>query len=145
MTNREYIKTTFLLQELKESTSIYEYLKANHGLFAETAFSEYLNQIIRNNKISKAELVSKSGLSKSYAYALLSGERKPSTRNRVISLAFCVNATLDETQNLLAFSEFHILSPKVQRDSAVIFALEQGLDYYQLLDLLFDLNLEGME
>lgn len=145
MTNREEIKTTFLLQELRETTSIYEYFKSNHSLFSETVFSEYLNQIIQNNKISKAQLVAQSGLSKSYAYALLSGERKPSSRNRVIALAFCVKANLEETQKLLAFSEFHTLSPKVQRDSAIIFALEQGLDLLQMSDLLFDLNLEGLE
>lgn len=144
MKDRQKIKTTFLLQELRESKSIYTYLQNNFEVFSDTVFSEYLSQIIIKNKISKSELVQQSGLSKSYAYALLSGDRRPPSRNRVLSLALAVRATLEETQNLLTYSEFTVLSPKTQRDAAIIFAIEQQLTALQLNDLLFDLGLEDL-
>ncbi|MDO4765556.1 MAG: helix-turn-helix transcriptional regulator [Eubacteriales bacterium] len=144
MKDRQEIKTTFLLQELRESKSIYTYLQNNFEVFSDTVFSEYLSQIIIKNKISKSELVQQSGLSKSYAYALLSGDRRPPSRNRVLSLALAVRATLEETQNLLTYSEFTVLSPKTQRDAAIIFAIEQQLTALQLNDLLFDLGLEDL-
>lgn len=145
MKSREEIKTTFLLNELKESKSIYEYLKANQAVFSETVFSDYLQHLIRKNKIPKTEVIMQSGLSKSYTYALLNGERKPPHRDRVIALAFAVKADLDEIQNLLIYSDFKPLSPKVERDAAIIFAVEQRLSCIQLIDLLFDLNLDPLD
>ena len=138
MKNREEIRTTFLLQELKESKSIYSYLQNNYEIFSEQIFTEYLKQLIDRNNIPKTELVLQTGLSKSYVYAILSGER-------VILMALAVKATLEEAQNLLVYSEYNPLSPKVQRDAAIIFAIEQQLSSFQLTELLFDLNLEPLE
>lgn len=145
MKNREEIRTTFLLQELKESKSIYSYLQNNYAIFSEQIFTEYLKQLIDRNNIPKTELVLQTGLSKSYVYAILSGERRPPSRNRVILMALAVKATLEEAQNLLVYSEYNPLSPKVQRDAAIIFAIEQQLSSFQLTELLFDLNLEPLE
>lgn len=145
MNNREEIRTTFLLQELKETKSIYSYLQNNFAVFSEHIFTEYLKQLIDRHKIHKTELVMQTGLSKSYVYAILSGERRPPSRNRVILMALAVKATLEEAQNLLIYSEYNPLSPKVQRDAAIIFAIEQHLNSMQLADLLFDLSLEPLE
>ena len=143
MKNREEIRTTFLLQELKESKSIYSYLQNNYEIFSEQIFTEYLKQLIDRNNIPKTELVLQTGLS--YVYAILSGERRPPSRNRVILMALAVKATLEEAQNLLVYSEYNPLSPKVQRDAAIIFAIEQQLSSFQLTELLFDLNLEPLQ
>ena len=145
MKDREELRTTFLLQELKETKSIYSYLQNNHAIFSEQVFTDYLKQLIDRNGIHKTELVMQTGLSKSYVYAILSGERRPPSRNRVILMALAVKATLEEAQNLLIYSEYNPLSPKVQRDAAVIFAIEQQLSSLQLTDLLFDLNLDPLE
>ena len=145
MNDRHKIRTTFLLQELRESKSIYNYIQANHELFSNEVFSEYLKLMILNNKIPKSELVKQSGLSKSYAYAILNGARRPPSRNRVILLGFAVKANFEEMQNLLVYSEYTPLSPRNQRDAAIIFAMEQNLTTAQLEDLLFDLELEGLD
>lgn len=143
--NRENIRTTFLLHELKESKSIYNYLKENHALFSETLFSEYLSQIVQDNHVHKSELIIQSGFSKSYVYAFLHGTRKPSTRNSVIILAISCRANLEQTQNLLMYADFKPLSPKVQRDCPIIFAIEQKLSVMQLTELLMDLEMEPLE
>lgn len=145
MKDRQTIKTTFLLQELRESKSIYSFIQENHELFTNEIFSEYLKKIIFRNKISKADLVKQTGLSKSYAYAILGGSRRPPSRNRVIAIGFAVKANLEELQKLLTYSEYTPLSPKIQRDAAIIFALEQDLNLFQLSDLLFDLELDDLE
>ncbi|RRD93916.1 hypothetical protein EII17_10320 [Clostridiales bacterium COT073_COT-073] len=145
MNDRRKIKTTFLLQELRESKSIYNYIRTNHEIFSDGIFSEYLKTLILKYKISKSELVRQSGLSKSYAYAILNGSRRPPSRNRVILMAFAVTANFEETQNLLIYSEYTPLSPKHQRDAAIIFAIEQKLNTIQLSELLFDLDLDGLE
>lgn len=145
MNNRQEIKTTFLLQELRESKSIYHYLQENQEIFSSHVFAEYLSHLISRNNISKSEFAFQSGLSKSYVYAILSGVRPAPSRNRVILMALSVKARLEEAQNLLIYSEYTPLSPKVQRDAAVIFAIEQQLSALQLSDLLFDLDLEPLE
>ncbi len=145
MNNRQEIKTTFLLQELRESKSIYHYLQENQEIFSSHVFAEYLSHLISRNNISKSEFAFQSGLSKSYVYAILSGVRPAPSRNRVILMALSVKASLEEAQNLLIYSEYTPLSPKVQRDAAVIFAIEQQLSALQLSDLLFDLDLEPLE
>lgn len=145
MKDRHKIRTTFLLQELRESKSIYNYIQANHELFSDGVFSEYLTNLVLKNKISRTELVKQLGFSKSYGYAILNGVRKPPSRNRVILLGFGVEATFEEMQNLLVYGEFTPLSPRVQRDAAIIFAIEQKLTSVQLADLLFDLELEGLD
>ncbi len=145
MNNRQEIKTTFLLQELRESKSIYHYLQENQEIFSSHVFAEYLCHLISRNNISKSEFAFQSGLSKSYVYAILSGVRPAPSRNRVILMALSVKARLEEAQNLLIYSEYTPLSPKVQRDAAVIFAIEQQLSALQLSDLLFDLDLEPLE
>ena len=80
--------TEYLFNEIKEATNIYTFLKENNLSLTPPTFGEYLNLLLTTKNIKKTQLLYVSGLSRSFIYALLKGDRIPS-RDSVINLSFC--------------------------------------------------------
>jgi len=133
--------TELLLNEIKEATNIYDFLKKNNQSFKSPEFSDYFNQLLLDKKISKSKLLYDSGLSRSYVYKLLSGTRMPS-RDTVILLALTIKASLEESYRLLKYSGYQPLYAKDLRDTIVIYGLNQGLTHVDVDNILYDLNIE---
>ena len=88
--------------------------------------SAYLDQLLEQYKMSIPDFIAKTYLSKSFVYQIFSGERNPG-RDILLRIAFAMNLTLDETQELLMMGQKGALYPKVRRDAALICCLEQRL------------------
>lgn len=141
---RQEIKTTFLLNQLKESHDLYHYIQNNQSAFRSDCFADFLNQLIERYHLSKGRLVTASGLSKSYAYEIFAGFKVP-TRDKILQLILSIHSTLDESQHLIVLGGYSPLSPKVQRDAAVIFGIEHQLSLVHINDLLYDLGLDTFD
>lgn len=100
---------------------------------------EYLSEMLVLHNIEKTACIETSTLSRTYAYQIFSGKRKPG-RNRLLALCLSMHLSLKETQLALNIAQLAILFPKRKRDAVIIFALEKKLSVQQTNHLLFELE-----
>ncbi len=115
-------KTENLNNELNNK-HIDDYIN-NHSFddFDSLNFSLSLKELINSKNIKISEVIKNSNLSKSYVYSILNGDRQAS-RDKIINLALCLKANLDECNSLLKSACFRHLHPKSKRDSIIIYCL----------------------
>lgn len=97
-----------------------------------------LREILDNAKVSVPKWIADVDISKTYGYQILRGERMPG-RDILLRTAFALQLSLKETQRLLAVGDCGALYPKVRRDAAVIFALNQKMTLWETEELLSSL------
>ena len=97
-----------------------------------------LREILEQAGMSAPEWIAGADISKSYGYQVLRGERTPG-RDILLRTALALQLSLKETQRLLAVGGCGALYPKVRRDAAVIFALNQNMTLLETEDLLSSL------
>lgn len=130
--------TEELLIDLKNSDNIENFIKKHESKFISKTSSEYLNEIAAIRNMSISDIAKKSGCGE-YVYKIFRGERNPS-RDTLISIAFGMKLSLEETQLLLRISKFAILDSRDKRDSIIIYCITHELEIFQADDLLFENN-----
>ncbi len=119
-------KTTEMLNhEIKTATDIEDYLLKNKDNMLDCSLPQYLEKLLAQKGISRAQAVRDSLLDRSYAYQIFSGEKTPS-RDKLLALAFGLCLTGDETQRMLKISCNRELYARDARDALILFALERG-------------------
>lgn len=129
--------TDNLCQELMDSPNLTQFLNQNKEQFVNVNLSELLNQLFESKNISKAALAKQSGMSEIYLHQIFAGRRNPS-RNRLICLCYGLEATVEETQQLLRLCNMAQLYPKLKRDAIIYYGLQHNLGLYEINDRLFD-------
>ncbi len=127
-------KTSSLEEQLlkADKRSLSEILKD----IPNTNFVEFLEKLLKDNNMSKSDIIRQSSLDKSYAYQIFSGERNAG-RNKVLQIALALSCDLKNTNRLLTLSNNAQLYAKVKRDAILIFAISEGytvLETNELLD-----------
>lgn len=135
--------TNNLRQELMEAPSLDQFLSENQDSFNRDSICELLNRLFQKRRISKATLAKRSGMSEVYLHQVFSGRRSPS-RSRLLCLCFGLNASLEETQELLKQCGFAQLYPKDRRDAIILYGILNGMDLFALNDKLFAENEETL-
>ena len=100
-------------------------------------------KIEKKKNISKAALAKQSGMSEIYLHQIFAGRRNPS-RNRLLCLCYGLDASVEETQELLRRCGKAQLYPKLKRDSIIYYGLLHKLDLFEINDKLFDENEETL-
>lgn len=100
--------------------------------------SKALRDLLDQAGLSAPEWMAAANLSKSYGYQILRGERIPG-RDVLLRTALVLRLSLQETQRLLALGGCGALYPRVRRDAAVIFALNQHMSLLETEELLASL------
>ena len=109
------------------------------------SLSDYLNEYIAKKNLLVADVVKNSRMSKDYAYALLNGNRKNPTKDRIIALCLAIGMNLLETQRALKICGM-VLYSKNKRDAAIIICINRGIyDIDRVNDFLLDNGLEILE
>lgn len=135
--------TNNLRQELMEAPSLDQFLSENQDSFNQDSICELLNRLFQKRRISKATLAKQSGMSEVYLHQVFSGWRNPS-RSRLLCLCFGLNASLEETQELLKQCGFAQLYPKDRRDAIILYGILNGMDLFGVNDKLFAENEETL-
>ena len=135
--------TNNLRQELMEAPSLDQFLSENQDSFNRDSICELLNRLFQKRRISKATLAKRSGTSEVYLHQVFSGRRSPS-RSRLLCLCFGLNASLEETQELLKQCGFAQLYPKDRRDAIILYGILNGMDLFAVNDKLFAENEESL-
>lgn len=104
----------------------------------EPTCAQILQGLLEKAGVSATEWMTAADISKSYGYQVLRGERIPG-RDILLRTALFLKLNLKETQRLLAVGGCGVLYPKIRRDAAVIFALNQKMSLLETEDLLVSL------
>lgn len=129
--------TEELLKTLKHTQNFDTYLKKESDNITACSLSEYLNRLCAEKEMSPAQCIKDSGLDRTYAYQIFSGEKHP-IRDKVLALCFGFSLTLEETQSLLKNTGYPPLYPRDGKDSLIIFALQHKLSLSDLNHLLLE-------
>ena len=130
-----YETTGKLFDKLRDSGSGMALLKEDH---ISLTFPQTLRDLLEQAGISAPEWMAASNISKSYGYQILRGERTPG-RDILLRTALALRLSLKETQRLLAVGGCGALYPRVRRDAAMIFALNQNMTLLETEELLASL------
>lgn len=104
----------------------------------EPTCAQILQELLEKAGVSATKWMTAADISKSYGYQVLRGERIPG-RDILLRTALFLKLSLKETQRLLAVGGCGALYPKIRRDAAVIFALNQKMSLLETEDLLVSL------
>lgn len=125
-----------LCQELMDQPNLDAYIHANQDLFLESSITELLSRLYDQKSISKAELARRSGISEVYIHQVFSGRRRPA-RDRLVCICIGLQATLEETQELLKQSGYAQLYPKHKREAIIAHGIVHGTPLEEINDTLF--------
>ncbi|MCF0240337.1 MAG: hypothetical protein HUJ62_07920 [Streptococcus gallolyticus] len=120
--------TEELLNELIDSAELDKYLKENQ--FESPGLSTYLNELLEEKGLKRAEVVKKAGLNEVFGYQIFTGARGAS-RDTLLQIAFAMKLNLKETNRLLQAGGLNYLYPKNRRDAIIIFCLENRCSLYE--------------
>ena len=135
--------TDGLQQELMDSPDLTLFLSQNQEQFVNKNVAELLNHLFEEKNISKAALAKKAGVSEIYLHQIFAGSRNPS-RNRLLCLCYGLEASVEETQELLKLCGMAQLYPKLKRDAIIYYGLLHKLSLFEINDKLFDENEETL-
>ena len=129
--------TDSLQQELMDSPNLKRFLAQNQEHFVNKNITDALEQLFQRKNISKAALAKQSGMSEIYLHQIFAGRRNPS-RNRLLCLCYGLEASVEETQELLKQCGMAQLYPKLKRDAIIYYGLLHGIQLFEINDKLFD-------
>ena len=129
--------TDDLQQELMDSSDLTQFLSKNTEQFVDKSVTEALNQLFLRKNISKAALAKQAGVSEIYLHQIFAGRRNPS-RNRLLCLCYGLEASVNETQEMLRLCQMAQLYPKVKRDAIIYYGLLHKVGLFEINFKLFD-------
>lgn len=129
--------TDELLNEIKKTGEIEEFLEKNSAEFTDKPLYKYLNELIDNSGAAKADVIARSSLNRIYAYQILSGKRLPS-RDKLIAFAFGLQLDLDGTDRLIKYVGYSPLYARNKRDAIIISVIEQKGNIFKVNEKLYD-------
>ncbi len=119
--------TLQLENELAATENLEDFFEDNAEIFSGFTLVQYLEYLLKEKNLSKAEVCRKSLLNSVYVYHIFAGRKKPS-QIKILSIAVAMNLTVKETQRLLYFAKVEKLYVKNSWDSVILFALENNFD-----------------
>ena len=111
-----------LLQELKDTAHIRDYMKTNEPDLITTDFAGELKRLFDGQGRKKAEIAREAGISDIYLYQIFSGKRVP-TRDRLICICMGMLLSMEDTQRLLRLCGHAQLYARDRRDAVVLHGL----------------------
>ncbi len=128
--------TTDLLNELSDSKcDIHKYITENKGTMIKNDINEFWERVIAESGMSKSNIINKSDFSYRYFYDVINGRKIPS-RDKIVRLMMTMKSGVEFCQEALRLSDKCALYPKIQRDSIIIFALQNEFALDELQELL---------
>ena len=133
-------KTDNLLQELKHTAQIEDYLDANREALRHESFTEAIGRVFRAQGRSKSEVARAAGISDIYLYQIFSGQRRPS-RDRLIRICLGMRMGEEDTQQLLRSCGYSPLYAREPRDAVLLHGILHGKTLQDINRLLLDQQL----
>ena len=104
-------------------------------------FVLFMDQMIRERKEKRRDIIARSGLSENYAYKLLNGRKKTRERDYIIAISIGAKLTIQQTQHALICSGMLPLSENDIRSKIIIMGIQKNLSVYRINEHLEDQHL----
>lgn len=124
--NNKQKDTAELQNEIENTTNIDAFMKNRPDTLPAHNLAEYLQLLLEQKGLKKSDIIKQSGLEKTYAYHIFSGEKSP-TRPKVLAIALAMKLTREETDYLLYYAGANRLYARDSFDAVIIFALKNHL------------------
>ena len=111
---------------LKNALSFDDFLARNNAHMLDQSLSEYLNTLLAQKGLRRADVIRDADLDKGYVHQIFNGDKKPS-REKLLSLAFGMHLNEEETQRMLKLAGHSELYARVKRDALILFAIQRGM------------------
>ena len=138
--SKNNVSTSKLLTMIREAGT-FEEAVSYHETENDPLFNDILYKMIQERDLTPKDIIIASGIDRSYFYHILSGVKMPG-RNMVLRIGFCLHASLNEMNHLLILAGANSLYPRIRRDAALIYAIQQKYTMEQANELLLN---EGEE
>lgn len=135
--------TSKMLEELKVCNEFEKFYDENKKYTVDGSLAEYIEKLLKEKGLSKADVIRNAEMSEVYAYQIMSGLRIPD-RKKLLCLAFGMKLDLDETQKLLKCTGYAPLYVKNTFDCIVIYGLCNGFTVPDINEKLYDFGLETL-
>ena len=132
--------TAELLQDLKKTAHIEDYLRKNADDLRHESQTDAINRIYRQQGRGKAEIAREAGISDIYLYQIFSGKRIPS-RNRLICICLGMRTFGEDAQMLLRLYGYAPLYVRDERDAIILHGILHGKTVPEVNRLLLEKQL----
>ena len=121
------ISSDSLYKRIKEASNFSEFWARYKKQIVHRPLSEYLCELLDEKGLKRSDVVVRTGLDKAYVYQIFAGNKKNPSRNKLITIAFGMKLSEEETQRMLQLSGYRELWPKDERDAFLLFAIQHGM------------------
>lgn len=135
------IPTDDLLKNLENAENIDDYISRNRKNFVDMSISEYLHELLEEKNLKQADVIKRSELQQNYACQIFNGTKNPS-RDKLICIAVGMGLDMKETQRLLKICNRPVLYVKNERDSIIIYAINNEMSIIDTNELLAEKEME---
>lgn len=101
------------------------------------SFAEAFSRLLEEYQLTRAQVIQKSMLDRTYAYQITGGLRRPG-RDKIIALGIAAGASLKEIQHLLTCAKEGLLYPRCARDAVLIYCIDHRCDILSTNEMLED-------
>ena len=136
-------KTEHILEEIKGSKSLTEFLEENKSQFNLLPIGKYIEAEIENKGLKKEKVIKDSGIVKRYFNQIISGEKTPS-RRYIIRIFLSMQLDLVDVQWYLKACDYNQLFVKNKRDAIIIYCINKKLSVKDCNDMLNNVGLENL-
>lgn len=126
-----------LLAELSQSGDLTKYLSDNQTETISGEIGGLIDKIRQANRLTKAELARKAGISEFYLYQILKGSRKPS-RDTLLAICLGLGCTEEQTGELLKRGAYSPLYVRIRRDAIILYGIMHDWDVLKVNDMLYE-------
>lgn len=98
---------------------------------------ELIEEYINRSGVTRAELIRRIDVERTYGYQLLNGTRKP-TRDHLIRIGLLLRLDTDSLQRLLKVGGKKPLYVRDMFDAKVFFAIKKKMDYEAALEFIWE-------
>lgn len=134
-------KTTGQLLDVLHDThspeELRDYCRQHAADGQQHSFAEAFFRLLEKHQLSRAEVIRRSMLDRTYAYQITGGIRLPG-RDKIIALGIAAGASLKEIQHLLTCGTAGLLYPRISRDAVLIYCIEHHHDILHTNEMLED-------
>lgn len=139
--SNETIKLMGILKNIEDEDFLDNYLDNIEDKYKDLDFINYLEELLKNKKLSKSTIIKNSDMDRTYGYQILNGTKKPS-RDKILQLCIGGGFSLEETNKALKLGNCGELYSKNLRDAVIIFGINKNIDIIKLNELLFNRDLD---
>ena len=115
----------------RSANSFSEFWERHRKQIVHQPLSKYLCELLEEKGLKRSDVVVRTGLDKAYIYQIFAGKKNPS-RDKLITIAFGMKLSEEETQRMLQLSGHRELWPKDERDALFLFAIQRGMSLEEI-------------